>query len=386
MAKKKKQLDLSEIGEPIENSLQGSEINELDITNIMNDEMITVQKSIEDIENNIESQEEYDEDKQEDKQENNSEYSQEDKQENNSEYSQEDIESNYDQNEQEYQDYNSDNNSVNSSVNNYSDNNYSDNNSNNNLQYQYNNSNSDNNLEYQDYNSNPVNNLEILHAKQLNTKRELIYKIQQLQNKLYDVELNPKNFTTADSLSELQSEFERLTVIKNQKSTREWYRKILFGVTKGLEWCNHKWDPVGLKLDGWSTEIASNEDEFDEIFDELTEKYGSSFGLEKNIPPEIRLIGLILYSGITYSISQTLSSSYNDRPEFSEIINKDPVLRERFLKTATEIQLEQAQPQVSKLYSSVKELFKEEKDTNASMKNFMTRLDNSDIQVNELDL
>ena len=379
MAKKKKQLDLSEIGEPIENSLQGSEINELDITNIMNDEMITVQKSIEDIENNIESQEEYDEDKQEDKQENNSEYSQEDKQENNSEYSQEDIESNYDQNEQEYQDYNSDNNS---SVN--SDNNleYQDYNSNhgNNLQYQYNNSNSD--KEYQD----PVNNIEILHAKQLNTKRELIYKIQQLQNKLYDVELNPKNFTTADSLSELQSEFERLTVIKNQKSTREWYRKILFGVTKGLEWCNHKWDPVGLKLDGWSTEIASNEDEFDEIFDELTEKYGSSFGLEKNIPPEIRLIGLILYSGITYSISQTLSSSYNDRPEFSEIINKDPVLRERFLKTATEIQLEQAQPQVSKLYSSVKELFKEEKDTNASMKNFMTRLDNSDIQVNELDL
>lgn len=379
MAKKKKQLDLSEVGEPIENSLQGSEIKELDITNIMNDEMITVQKSIEDIENNIESQEEYDEGKQ---QENNSEYSQEDKQENTSEYSQEDIESNYDQNEQEYQDYNSDNNSVNSSVNNYSDNNYSDNNSNNNLQYQYNNSNSDNNLEYQD----PVNNIEILHAKQLNTKRELIYKIQQLQNKLYDVELNPKNFTTADSLSELQSEFERLTVIKNQKSTREWYRKILFGVTKGLEWCNHKWDPVGLKLDGWSTEIASNEDEFDEIFDELTEKYGSSFGLEKNIPPEIRLIGLILYSGITYSISQTLSSSYNDRPEFSEIINKDPVLRERFLKTATEIQLEQAQPQVSKLYSSVKELFKEEKDTNASMKNFMTRLDNSDIQVNELDL
>lgn len=376
MAKKKKQLDLSEVGEPIENSLQGSEIKELDITNIMNDEMITVQKSIEDIENNIESQEEYDEGKQ---QENNSEYSQEDKQENTSEYSQEDIESNYDQNEQEYQDYNSDNNS---SVN-YSDNNsvnYSDNNSNNNLQYQYNNSNSD--KEYQD----PVNNIEILHAKQLNTKRELIYKIQQLQNKLYDVELNPKNFTTADSLSELQSEFERLTVIKNQKSTREWYRKILFGVTKGLEWCNHKWDPVGLKLDGWSTEIASNEDEFDEIFDELTEKYGSSFGLEKKIPPEIRLIGLILYSGITYSISQTLSSSYNDRPEFSEIINKDPVLRERFLKTATEIQLEQAQPQVSKLYSSVKELFKEEKDTNASMKNFMTRLDNSDIQVNELDL
>lgn len=370
MSKKKKQLDLSEVGEPIENSLQGSEINELNITNIMNDEMVTVQKSIEDIENNIESQDEE------------SKYDQ-NEQENYSEYSQ-DEESTYDQNEQE-EDYNSEDNSENNSdYHNSNNGNFHEN-----YDYRENNiefNNTENTYPVNIENINPVNNLEILHAKQLNSKRELIYKIQQLQNKLYDVELNPKNFTTADSLSELQSEFERLTVIKNQKSTREWYRKILFGVTKGLEWCNHKWDPVGLKLDGWSTEIASNEDEFDEIFDELTEKYGGSLGLEKKIAPELRLIGLILYSGITYSISQTLTSSYNDRPEFSEIINKDPVLRERFLKTATEIQLEQAQPQVSKLYSSVKELFKEEKDTNASMKNFMTRLDNSDIQVNELDL
>lgn len=332
--KKKQQLDLSEIGEPIENSLQGSEIKELDITNIMNDEMITVQKSIEAVEDEIEEPEEEEE------------------------YSQDgDQDDDYSQDEQE--EYSND----------YQEDNY----------YQQ-----DNVVE--DNNDQPVNNLEILHAKQLNTKRELIYKIQQLQNKLYDVEINPKTYTTADSLSELQSEFDRLTIIKNQKSTREWYRKILFGVTKGLEWCNHKWDPVGLKLDGWSTEIASNADEFDEIFDELTEKYGGTFGLEKKIAPEIRLIGLILYSGVTYSISQTLTSSYSNRPEFSEIINKDPVLRERFLKTATEIQLEQAQPQVSKLYSSVKELFANDQDPNANMRNFMTHLDNSDIQVNELDL
>ena len=334
--KKKQQLDLSEIGEPIENSLQGSEIKELDITNIMNDEMITVQKSTEAVEDEIEEPEEEEE------------------------YSQDgDQDDDYSQDEQE--EYSND----------YQEDTY----------YQQ-----DNVVEDTIIDDQPVNNLEILHAKQLNTKRELIYKIQQLQNKLYDVEINPKTYTTADSLSELQSEFDRLTIIKNQKSTREWYRKILFGVTKGLEWCNHKWDPVGLKLDGWSTEIASNADEFDEIFDELTEKYGGTFGLEKKIAPEIRLIGLILYSGVTYSISQTLTSSYSNRPEFSEIINKDPVLRERFLKTATEIQLEQAQPQVSKLYSSVKELFANDQDPNANMRNFMTHLDNSDIQVNELDL
>jgi hypothetical protein len=370
MVKKKNQLDLSEIGEPIENSLQNSEINELNINNIINDEMITVQKSIEDIKNEIEPQVHYsnqDGYSNQDDYSGQDDYSNQDGYSNQDDYSGQDDYSNQDgySNQDEYS-------------------NQDDYPNGNDYPNQYNYTNQEKSTYFND--EPPTNNLEILHAKQLNAKRELIYKIQQLQNKLYDVEINPKNFTTADSLTELQSEFDRLTIIKNQKSTRDWYRKILFGVTKGLEWCNHKWDPVGLKLDGWSTEIASNADEFDEIFDELTEKYGGTFGIEKKIAPEIRLIGLILYSGVTYSISQTLTSSYNNRPEFSEIINKDPVLRERFLKTATEIQLEQAQPQVSKLYSSVKELFKEEEDTNANMRNFMTRLDNSDLQVNELDL
>lgn len=338
--KNKKQLDLSEVGEPIENSLQSSEIKELDIVDILNDNMANVQKSIDKMEEQLDTdpeepneQEQYDQDEQYDQEE---------------EYS-------YEEGSEEVPNY----------INSYEE------------------------TEEEEVVDEPVNNIEILHAQQLNNKRDLIYKIQQLQSKLYDVELNPKNFTTADSLSELQSEYDRLTRIRHQKSTRDWYRKILFGVTKGLEWVNHKWDPVGLKLDGWSTEVASNAEDFDEIFDELTEKYGEFGGIEKKIPPEVRLVGIILYSGITYSISQTLTSKYNDRPEFSEVINKDPVLRERFLKTATELQLEKQQPQVSKLYSSVKEYFQNEQNEQnkqANMRNFMTRLDNSDLEINELDL
>lgn len=347
MPKAKKQLDLSEVGEPIENSLQASEAS-LNLTDIINDKMLPVKKDIDNLEiektSETQKEDEHTVNEQEEYSDNNNE-----------------------------EDNNNDNNDNNDEDNAYDTEEYDD---------------------YNDYDDEPTQqpaepvDLEVLHAQQLVTKRDLVYKIQQLQQRLYDVELSPKTFTTADSLTELQSEYDRLYRLKQQKSTREWYRKILFGVTKGIEWANHQWDPVGLKLDGWSTEVASNVDEFDEIFDELAEKYGGS--INEKIAPEIRLVLLILYSGVSYSISQTLVQDHSNRPEFTEIINKDPVLRERFMRAATEVQMDKAQPQVSQLLSSVKEIFTDKQQptqqSTQNMKNFMSRLDDSELNVNELGL
>lgn len=343
MPKAKKQLDLSEVGEPIENSLQASEAS-LNLTDIINDNMLPVKKDIDNLEIEKTSETQKD-DKHSVEQED------ENNEDNDNEDNNNDNDNNYDT--EEYDDYDD-----------YDD-------------------------EEPDQQPAETADLEVLHAQQLVTKRDLVYKIQQLQQRLYDVELSPKTFTTADSLTELQSEYDRLYRLKQQKSTREWYRKILFGVTKGIEWANHQWDPVGLKLDGWSTEVASNVDEFDEIFDELAEKYGGS--INEKIAPEIRLVLLILYSGVSYSISQTLVQDHSNRPEFTEIINKDPILRERFMRAATEAQMDKAQPQVSQLLSSVKEIFTDkqqptQQSTTQNMKNFMSRLDDSELNVNELGL
>lgn len=346
---KKKQLDLSEVGEPIENSLQASEAS-IDLSNIINDSMLPVKKDIDNLE--IEKQEQPVE------------------QSATKDDTQQDDEGEYD--DDEYDDgYDDD----------YDEGEYDD-------DIDANNDNNNDNIDDNNNNIEPPD-IDVLHAQQVVTKRDLVHKIQQLQQRLYDVELSPKTFTTADSLTELQAEYDRLYRLKQQKSTREWYRKILFGVTKGIEWANHQWDPVGLKLDGWSTEVASNVDEFDEIFDELAEKYGGS--INEKIAPEIRLVLLILYSGVSYSISQTLVQDHSNRPEFTEIINKDPVLRERFMRAATEAQMDKAQPQVSQLLSSVKELFTDkqpqtQQQSTQNMRNFMTRLDDSELNVNELGL
>ena len=360
MPKKKQQLDLSEIGEPIENSLQASEAS-LNLTDIINDNMLPVKKDIDNLE--IEKQPEQvgqpatEEDAQ---------YVQDaqDAQDDTQQDANDNYNDGYDEYDDGYDEY---------------DDEYDD---------QDDQVNAADPVEPEEQNVNVEQpDITVLHAQQLVTKRDLVHKIQQLQQRLYDVELSPKTFTTADSLTELQAEYDRLYKIKQQKSTREWYRKILFGVTKGIEWANHQWDPVGLKLDGWSTEVASNVDEFDEIFDELAEKYGGS--INEKLAPEIRLIMLILYSGVSYSISQTLVQDHSNRPEFTEIINKDPVLRERFMRAATEAQIDKAQPQVSQLLGSVKELFSDkqpQQQSTQNMRNFMTRLDDSELNVNELGL
>lgn len=232
--------------------------------------------------------------------------------------------------------------------------------------------------------------LSVLHAQQKTQKRTLVVKIKELQQRLYDIETCPKTFTVSDSLEELQYEYERLVELRNARSTRAWYRKLLLGLTNGIEWMNHKWNPVGLKLDGWSTDLAATIDEFDDIFDELAEKYGGN--IQSRISPELRLVALVLYSGMAYSVGQTLASKAT--PEIAEIINKDPVLRERFVKAATDIQMEKmtaatnnttTAPFFGKVKSTINDIFST-KQGNTTINDFMNDLDNSDIKVNELGL
>ena len=244
----------------------------------------------------------------------------------------------------------------------------------------------DDNHDYHDNHDDvPIN---ILHAQQKTQKRTLVVKIKELQQRLYDIETCPKTFTVSDSLEELEYEYERLVELRNARSTRAWYRKLLLGLTNGIEWINHKWNPVGLKLDGWSTDLAATIDEFDDIFDELAEKYGGN--IQSRISPELRLIALVLYSGMAYSVGQTLASKAT--PEIAEIINKDPVLRERFVKAATDIQMEKMSttntttaPFFGKVKNTINDIFST-KQNSTTINEFMNDLDNSEIKVNELGL
>jgi hypothetical protein len=65
---------------------------------------------------------------------------------------------------------------------------------------------------------------------------------------------------------------------------------------------NDKYDPFDFKLNGWSEHMSIEVDSYDDIFEELYEKYkGTGAGL----PVEAKLLFLIVASGASFHFSKT---------------------------------------------------------------------------------
>jgi hypothetical protein len=81
-------------------------------------------------------------------------------------------------------------------------------------------------------------------------------------------------------------------------------KKVLVGVIGVFEYANSRFDPLGLRLDGWSEQIQSEGDEYDEVFEELYDKHQTKF----DIPAEAKLMMLIAGSGAAYHVQNSMMS------------------------------------------------------------------------------
>jgi hypothetical protein len=77
---------------------------------------------------------------------------------------------------------------------------------------------------------------------------------------------------------------------------------MLLGCITGLEFMNNKFDPFDLELDGWSESINENVDDYDDIFEELAEKYKGS----SNMAPELKLLLMVGGSGFMFHLSNSM--------------------------------------------------------------------------------
>ena len=80
---------------------------------------------------------------------------------------------------------------------------------------------------------------------------------------------------------------------------------MLMACVTGLEFLNGKFDPFDVKLDGWSESVNENLNDYDEIFEELWEKYG---GEGDGIAPELRLL-MTLAGSAFMAITNTMFKS-----------------------------------------------------------------------------
>ena len=134
--------------------------------------------------------------------------------------------------------------------------------------------------------------------------------------------------TMANTLEEIQAEVDRRKDSKALEASVRFQRSMLTTVTNGLEFLNSRFDPLGVKLDGWSEQVNENIEDYDEIFEELYDKYKD----KSKVAPEVRLVMSLGLSAAMCHVTNTMFKS--KMPGMDDILRNNPDLAKQFAQAA----------------------------------------------------
>lgn len=140
------------------------------------------------------------------------------------------------------------------------------------------------------------------HAEIANMKKEMLYQFDRLEKKGINL---PRKFDMTSSLEEMQAEYERLKKDRTVDVSVRFQRKMLMTIITGIEFMNGKFDPFDVNLDGWSESVNDSINDYDEIFEELHEKYKG----KANMAPELKLMFALGGSAFMFHLRNTMFKS-----------------------------------------------------------------------------
>lgn len=181
----------------------------------------------------------------------------------------------------------------------------------------------------------------------LNTKREILYQFERMERKGTQL---PKRFTLASSLDEMRAELDRLKRDREIDQSIKFQRKVMMTIVTGTELLNNRFDPIGARLEGWSESVNDSIDDYDDIFEELHNKYKG----KSNIPPEIKLLFMLGGSAFMFHMTNTMFKSY--MPGAEQVFKNNPDLMRQFA-AATASTMQQNAAQSDPLMSGVSGMF-----------------------------
>jgi len=154
-----------------------------------------------------------------------------------------------------------------------------------------------------------------------NEKTELLYQFDRMEKKGIKV---PKKFCMESSLDEMKAEFERIKKDKEIDASVNFQRKMLLAFTTGVEFLNNKFDPFDIKLDGWSENVHESIDDYDDVFEELHNKYRS----KSKMSPELKLMMMMGGSAFMFHLTNTMFKS--SLPQMGDVLKQNPDLMKQF--------------------------------------------------------
>ena len=156
-------------------------------------------------------------------------------------------------------------------------------------------------------------------------KFDLLCKFERLRDKGVKI---PKMFSMSSDYDEMKYEYERLLHQRKMDNSVKMQRRMLITFVSGTEWLNGRFDPFDIKLDGWSESIHEGIGEYDDVFEELYEKYQGSGSMS----PEIRLAFMVAGSAFMYHLQNSMFKS--SIPSAEEVMRQNPDLQRQFQAAA----------------------------------------------------
>ena len=156
-------------------------------------------------------------------------------------------------------------------------------------------------------------------------KEELLYKFERLQRLGVQI---PNHYNMSSNLDEMKSEYDRLKRARDSENAVKFSRKALMACVTGIEFLNTKFDPLDIKLEGWSESIHENISEYDDVFEELHEKYKGS----SKLAPELKLLFMLGGSAFMFHLTNTMFKS--SIPGIGDIMKQNPDLMKQFASAA----------------------------------------------------
>ena len=158
-----------------------------------------------------------------------------------------------------------------------------------------------------------------------NEKIDLLYKFSKLQNQGVRTSTN---YNMNSNLDEMRNEYIKLKKQRDTTNSVKFQRKVMMAAVSGAEFLNSKFDPFDVKLDGWSESVNENIEDFDEVFEQLYDKYGGG----GEIAPELKLLMMLGGSAFMFHLSNTMFKS--SVPNMNDIMKQNPDLMKQFAKAA----------------------------------------------------
>jgi len=153
-------------------------------------------------------------------------------------------------------------------------------------------------------------------------KIEMLRKLSEIKTKGFTLS---KEYDFNSSLEEMEYEFELLKSFADKRNGVKIFKGGLLQAVSVIEFLNDKYDPFDFHLSGWGDHMQLEVDSWEDVLEEIYEKYKGS---GRKMAPEIKLLYLIIASAGAFHFTKSQSSKL---PGLDSILASNPGLLSKII-------------------------------------------------------